>query len=221
MILCFSSRPRRKVPRLVGVQLLTIREANTSRFFQSGDHLDALPWRGPIHLMSFAGLSGVAGNVRTSHCLDESKYHPFGERHHVLIIGIRLVEFARGELGTVRQVDILIPKDSSNFKDAIETSNDELLEGKFRGDAEEEITLQVDMICYEWLGGRTTSDLIEDWCFNADVSSRAQKVGDKEIGLVAGAKHVPGGAVGNQVQSTIPMSLLSIGKACVLGYHPQ
>ena len=210
-----------KVPRLVGVQLLTIREADTSRFFQSGDHLDALPWRGPIHLMSFAGLSGVAGNVRTSHCLDESKYHPFGERHHVLIIRIRLVEFTSGELGTVRQVDILIPKDPPDLEDAIKTSDDELLEWKFGGNAEEEVALQVIVVCHERLGGCSARDLIQDRGLDADVSPRTKEIGDEEIDLVACSKYVAGGAIGNQVQSAISMSLFGISEACVLGYHPQ
>ena len=80
-----------------------------------------------------------------------------GERHQVLVVRIREVEFETGELGVVAVVDALVPKHLANLVDAVETSNDQLLEEQFWTDSELELFLKLIRFGYEGSSQGATS----------------------------------------------------------------
>ena len=66
--------------------------------------------------------------LSTVHLLAHMTEDLLGERHQVSVVRIREVEFETGELGVVAVVNALVPKHLTNLVDAVETTDDQLLE---------------------------------------------------------------------------------------------
>jgi hypothetical protein len=68
----------------------------------------------------------------------------------------------------MRQIDPLVPEHSPDLVDAVQPTNDELLEIQFGGDAEIEVKIKVVMVSDERLGGRATCQQRRDGRLDLD-----------------------------------------------------
>ena len=66
----------------------------------------------------------------------------FGEIHHAVIVGVRLVELHHREFGVVTGVDTLVAEDSAYLIDLFKTADDKALEIKLKRDAELKILVK-------------------------------------------------------------------------------
>ena len=89
------------------------------------------PSPGPLEADS---VVAVREGLRAVKLVDDVGDHILREFHHILIVGISLVKFNRGELRVVPGGDSLVPKDSPDLVDSVEASDDEALQVQLRRD---------------------------------------------------------------------------------------
>lgn len=96
---------------------------------QSLDEIDASEGRREVHpLLGILGRRLVLDLVGAMNRIHHAADHLLRDGHQVLVVGVRPVELARGELGVVRQIDALVTELSADLIDAVQASNDQLLQ---------------------------------------------------------------------------------------------
>ena len=101
--------------------------------------------------------------------------HLFGERHHVLIVGVCLVELQHGEFRIVLCGDALIAKVSVDFIHTIEAADDQALQIKLRRNAEIQVEIEGVVMRPERPRDRSARNGLHHRCFDFDISARIEK----------------------------------------------
>ena len=65
-----------------------------------------------------------------------------GDVHHVVEIGVGLIELDRGKLGVVLGVHALVAEDTTDLVDAVHAADDQALEGKLGRDAHVHVDIE-------------------------------------------------------------------------------
>jgi hypothetical protein len=137
--------------------------------------------------------------------------------HYIVDIGESLVVLAGGELGVVSKIDALVTEDTAELVDLVDATNDQLLEGQLSGNTEGKGHVEVVVVGPEGLSGGTTSVLHEDGGLDFVEAVVVEVVADVPDDLGALDEGVSGALVHDQVKVTVPVSLLLVLEAVVLG----
>ena len=74
--------------------------------------------------------------------LDHAGHHRLGQAHHVVVVGVGLVELQHGELRIVGPVHALVPEVVADLVDPLEAAHQEPLEVQLVGDPQVERHVQ-------------------------------------------------------------------------------
>ncbi len=102
----------------------------------------------------------------------------FGELHQVVVVCVGLVELEHSELGVVFGADALVAEVAVDLVDAVEASDDEALEVKLGGDAEEEVEVERVVVRGEGLRGGASRDLVHHRGFDFEVAAGVEEFSD-------------------------------------------
>ncbi len=81
--------------------------------------------------------------------------------HHVVEIGVGLIELHRGELGVVLGVHALVAEDAADLIHPLHAAHDQALQGQLGGDAHIHIDIQRIVVGDEGTGGGAAGDGVE------------------------------------------------------------
>lgn len=205
-----------KLVGLLGVQRVARWEFLAASLFQGGDHLDALPGLGPVDLVDLAGLGVEFGLVAACDFLDQVGDEVFGQVHDVVDVGKGLVELAGGEFGVVGQVDAFVTELAADFVDAFQTADNQLLEVQFWGNAHEELHVQLVVVGLEGLGCGSTGNGVHHGSLDLDEIALVKVAADVADHLGAGDEGLAGIVVHDQIEISLPVTLLLILETVVL-----
>lgn len=147
---------------LLGVKSVARREPDVKFLLKSGNHVVTRPWTLELEVVHFFAVSTFGMELKlglaASEILDQTLDQALSDIHEVVHVCICHVEFADGELGVMCQVDAFVTEDAPNFVDAVEATDDELLQIELGSDTEVKIEVEIVMVRDERLGGRASSD---------------------------------------------------------------
>lgn len=198
-------------------------EGDLELLLKSGHHGDAAPGRGEVNLdgLSLGTVQVVLDLVASSDLLDEARHQIFSHLEQVIVIGVGHVELAGSELGVVSHVDTFVSELATNLVDALNTSNDELLEEKLGSDTHEEIEMESVVMGDEGLGGGSSGDHVHHGGLNLQESTLVQETANSRDDLAADNKVVANVGVHNQVQETLTVTSLLISELTLSRQHVQ
>ena len=169
------------------MQRLSRRERHIQLLLQLANHVEPLPWRLEVNrvlLLALALALGVKRQLgRAVQVLHETRDHALSHVHQVVHVGIGHVELADGEFGVVRHVDLLVSKDTADFKDAVETADNELLQVELGRDTHKEVELEVVVVGDEGLGGGAAGNHRHHRCLNLVISIISHTALEKDDAL--------------------------------------
>lgn len=155
---------------LLGVKSLARRKLDVQLFLKSGDHVVTRPWTLELEIVHFVAVFSLGVELKlglaVSEILDETLDQALSDIHDIVHVCICHVELADGELGVMCQVDAFVTEDAPNFVDAVEPTDDELLQIELGSDTEVEIEVEIVVVRDERLGGRASSDHAHHGCLN-------------------------------------------------------
>ena len=93
----------------------------------------------------------------------------------VVVVGVSLVELARGELGVVGHVNPLVTELSTNLVDSLDASHDEHLEVELGGDTHEELHAEVVVVGLKGTSGGTSRDHAHHWGLHLEEPSGVEE----------------------------------------------
>jgi len=202
---------------VVGVHGVTRRELLTASLLKRRNHLDALPGLGPVDLVDLAGLCVELGLEAAADGLDETLDKVLSALHDIVDVGECLVVLAGSEFGVVGKINALVTEDTAQLVDLVDATNDELLERQLGGDTEGKSHVEIVVVSPEGLGGGAAGVLHEDGGLDLVEAVVVEVVADVPDDLRALDEGVPGALVHDQVKVTVPVPLLLVLEAVVLG----
>ena len=108
--------------------------------------------------------------------LGEGGVNALGDVHHVVEIGVGLIEFNRGEFGVVLGVHALVAEDAADLIHAIHAADDQALQRQFSRNTHIHIDVERIVVRDERTRCRTAGDGIENGRFNLDIAHIIQIV---------------------------------------------
>lgn len=206
----------------------------TSLVLQLLHHAVALPWGREIELDALgAGTLRMVGDlVSAGDVLHDAGDHILRHLHHVVHIGVRHVELARGELGVVRHIDRLVTELAAQLVHAVETTDHELLQVQLGSDTHVEVQVQVVVVGDEWLRRGATGLHVHHGRLHfqeaqvVQVAADASRGQQERVGLLDDARAddelVTHLRVHDQVQVTLAVARLGVSETHVgLREHVQ
>ena len=202
---------------LIGVHGVAWRELLTASLLERRDHLDTLPGLGPVDLVDLTRLCVELGLEAATDGLDETFNKILSALHDIVDVGKSLVVLAGGEFGVVSKINALVTEDTAELVDLVDATNNKLLKRQLSGDAECQSHVKVVVVGPEGLSGGATGVLHEDGCLDLVEAVVVEVVADVPDDLRALDESVPCALVHDQVKVTVPVPLLLVLEAVVLG----
>mmetsp|Transcript_7596 Transcript_7596/g.17014 ORF Transcript_7596/g.17014 Transcript_7596/m.17014 type:complete len:260 (-) Transcript_7596:349-1128(-) len=147
-------------------------------------------------------MSVILNLVRSLDGVNHARNHVFRHIHQVIVICIRLIEFARGEFRVVRHVDALVAELATDFIHAFNTTDDKLLEIKFRRNTHEKCHVQVIMVRDERTSGSTARNHVHHRCFNLEEIAVIQILAHVANNVGADVERIAHLVVHDQIEET-------------------
>ena len=165
----------------------------------SGSQVDLLPL--PLHLIGAQDLLGGGGE------------QVLEQIHHVVEIGVGLVELHGGELRIVLRVHALIAENAADLIHPVQTAHNETLQGQLGGDAHKHVDVQGVVVGDEGTGSGAAGDGVQDGGLHLHIAPAVQEVphmldelgADDEVAL-----HL---RVDDQVHISLAVAQLGVGQA--------
>ncbi|GKT46492.1 uncharacterized protein ColSpa_06674 [Colletotrichum spaethianum] len=201
---------------LGSVQLVGGGELLAGGLLELGNHLEALPGLLPVDLVHLTVLGVELGLVAAGDVLDEAADQLLSQVHNVVDIGEGLVELAGGELGVVGEVDALVSELTTKLVDAVEATNDKLLEVELGSYSHEHGHVQIVVVGDEGSGGSTTGNGTHHGRLNLDEVSLVEESSDVGDHLGSGDEDLTALVVHDEVQVALAVTLLVVLEAVVL-----
>jgi hypothetical protein len=202
---------------LVGVHGVASRELLTAGLLERRDHLNALPGLGPVDFVDLAGLCVELGLKAAADGLDETLDEVLSALHDIVDVGKSLVVLASGELGVVCKINALVTEDTAELVDLVDATNNQLLERQLSGNTKGKSHVKIVVVGPEGLSGGTTGVLHENGSLDLVEAVVVEVVTDVPDDLGALDECVSGALVHDQVKVTVPVPLLLVLEAVVLG----
>ena len=154
--------------------------------------------------------------------LCEGGVDALGDVHHVVEIGVGLIELDSRELGVVLGVHALVAEDTADLIHALHAADDQALEGQLGRDAHVHVDIERIVVGDEGSCRRAAGDGVEDGRLDLDIAHIVQIIpqmldelrADDEVALDLG--------VHDQVDITLTIAGLLVGQAVeLLGQRQQ
>lgn len=106
--------------------------------------------------------------------------------------------------------DALVTELATNFVDTVKTTNDKLLQVKLRRNTEEELHIQLVVVCLERSCGGTSSNLVHHRCLDFKEVTLVEVLADVLDNLGSGDEGLAGGVVHDEIKETVAVALLLV-----------
>ena len=150
--------PHRLHSRLTGLEGAEIEASGVLHEFM---HRGAPPGRRQVHVHALVADAGC-----TAHLLTHRSDQLFGERHHVVVIGIGLIHLHRGEFRVVARAHPFVAKDPPELIDPFKTTHHEPFEMELRGNPQVERQVEGVVMRNERSRLSSSSFGLQDRCFD-------------------------------------------------------
>jgi hypothetical protein len=221
MHVVLSAQIRQEQTSLLRVERL--RDGDLERILQTLNQIDATPRSLEIDFNRFLILSiCVVLDLRsTGDLLHHPRDQILGHVHQIVVVRVGHVELDRGELWIVGQIDSLISELLSDFVNAIDSADNQLLQVQFRRDAHEQIHAQVVVMRHEWLRRSSACNHVHHRSFHFEEIACIQVLANA-VDHLRTNEEIPsnGVRVRNQIQEAIAIASLLVGER-LLGKHVQ
>mmetsp|Transcript_7271 Transcript_7271/g.14551 ORF Transcript_7271/g.14551 Transcript_7271/m.14551 type:complete len:441 (-) Transcript_7271:648-1970(-) len=210
-----------KIAGLIGVH---VGEFDAQRLLESLDHWYPLERRREVDLDLRHALASALGVVfdlvRAVQVHDHLGEHLLGEGHQVVIVGVRPVELARGELGIVRHVHPLVAEEASNLVYAVEAADDEHLEVKLGCHAHVQVAVEVVVVRDEGFCGGASGDHVHHRCLHLQEAVHVEEATHEIDDLGARHEDIARRGVEDEVQVALAVARLLVDQTVGgLGHH--
>src|SRR5206468_3505331 len=98
--------------------------------------------------------------------------------HQVGVVGVRLIELERRELGVVHRRGSLVPEVPVDLVDALEAAHEQALEVELGGDAQVEVEVEGVVMCLERPGDRAAGDRLHHRRLDLEEAARVEEGAD-------------------------------------------
>mmetsp|Transcript_9194 Transcript_9194/g.13496 ORF Transcript_9194/g.13496 Transcript_9194/m.13496 type:complete len:262 (-) Transcript_9194:123-908(-) len=191
---------------IVEVEILKVKVWNI--FLHDIIHRHAPPWTFDAdRVLAIRKFPGITDRIAHG-------YHKlFRQIHHIIVVSVCLVKLNRGKFRIMTGRNPLVTKDTPNFIDTIEATNDQPLQMQFCRDAKRQIHVHGVMIGLKRLSLSTPRLRMQDGRFNLQKSHGVEfpsEGGGDDRALAKGFPHV---RVDNEVKVTISVPFGDIGEA--------
>ena len=132
-------------------------DADAGVLLDQVDEAGPPPRRGEVELAAAVGELGRAVEL-----LGEVGGELLGERHHVRVVAVGLVELEHRELGVVAGGQALVAEHPPDLEHPLEAADGEALQVELRRDPQEELHVERVVVRGERLGQRAAGDRVED-----------------------------------------------------------
>ena len=202
---------------LFGLKIATTWELLAKSLLETLHHLDAAERRGKIDLVDLVGITGlihrvVLDDVSAMDRLDHLGEKLLSEAHQVVVVSVRPIELARGELRIMGQIDTLVAELLADLEHAVHATDDKHLEVELWGNTHEQLHVQVVVERLEGLGSRTARDHIHHRCLDLDEVALTQEVAEEVEDAVPRVEDL----LDRVVQDKVKIALTVSG---ILGQH--
>ena len=138
------------------------------------------------------------------------------EVHHVVEVGVGLIELDGGELRVVAGVHALVAEDAAYLVDALYAADDEALEVQLRGDAHVHVDVQRVVVGDEGPGRGAAGDGVEHRGLDLHEPARVQEAADVADELAADLKVAAALVAHDEVDVALAVLELDVGHAVEL-----
>mmetsp|Transcript_5567 Transcript_5567/g.10498 ORF Transcript_5567/g.10498 Transcript_5567/m.10498 type:complete len:374 (-) Transcript_5567:204-1325(-) len=199
------------------------RDLQANRLLESVQHGDALERRGEIDLYRrLVGAVGVVAElVGPADGLDHAGHHLLRHGHEVVVVGVRHVELARGELGVVSQIDAFVAELTPDLVHPVQSAHHQHLEVQLWGDAHVQRHVQVVVVRDEGLGRGAACNHVHHGRLHLDEALGVQEGADVPDDAGARQEHVARLGRADQVQVALAVARLLVLEAGVPREHVQ
>jgi len=133
--------------------------------------------------------------------------------HHVVEIGVGLVELDRGELRVVLGVHALVAEDAADLVHAVEPAHNEALEVQLRRDAEVHIDVERVVVRDKGSGRRAAGDGVEHRGLDLHIAAVVEELAQVLDELAADLKVAAHLGVDDQIDVALTVARLAVGQA--------
>ena len=148
--------------------------------------------------------------------MGEPHQHLLGERHQVLVGGVRLIELEHGELGVVARGHPLVAKDARELEDALVAAHHQALQVQLRGDAEVEVHVERVVVGDEGARGGAAGDRLHHRRLDLEVAARDEEVAQVADRARAHLEDAPRLRVDDEVEVALAVARLHVLEAVPL-----
>ena len=160
--------------------------------------------------------SPLVGDVGLSRDLGRNPRNEFfHQRHHVVIVGKRLVELEHRELGVVKPAQPLVAEVLGYLVDTLEAAHDEPLQVEFVGDTQVESGVEGMVAGHERAGRRAPVERLQDGRLHLEEAVAVENPAHGGHDPRPGAKHLPHLRVDGEVGVTLAIPRLRVREAAV------
>src|SRR6185437_3186991 len=144
------------------------------------------------------------------HVLRHLRQQVFRELHHVVVVGVGLVELEHGELRIVLRRDALIAEVAVDLVHALQPAHHQTFQVKLRRNAQIEVNVESVVMSDERARGRSSGDRLHHGCFDFDVTASVKKTADRLDNLAALDEDLAHVLVHDQVHITLAITQLHV-----------
>ena len=123
-----------------------------------------------------------------------------------------MVDFDLGELGVVTGGDALVAEAPTDLVDALHAADEETLEVKLGGDAQEEVHVEGVVMGDEGLGGGAARDLVHHGGLDLEVAGGVEVLAQERDDVGALDEEVADVGVGEEVDVTLAIAGFDVGE---------
>ena len=132
--------------------------------------------------------------------------------NQVAVVAVGLINFYAREFGIVANVHAFIAKDSAQFIDALEASDDKPLEIKFSGNPQIKVSVQCIVMSDKRTSRRASCNRREHWRFNFDKVALVKVTSNRLDSFVALDERLAHFGINNQIKVALTITNLHIFK---------
>jgi hypothetical protein len=171
-------------PCFFGVKLGVVGHLDSECLFQAFHHWDATEWRSKVNFVHLLWVAGVVhwvvlDFVGSSDCLHELTEELLSHLHKIVVVSVGLIELASSKLRVVGKINGFVSKLLANFKDSVQTSDNKLLQVKFRRNTHVEFHVKVVVESLEGTCCGTTWNHVHHRCLHFNKVALSQKLSEE------------------------------------------
>ena len=159
------------------------------------------PGRAQVYLVAF-----IDQLTSAQHLVRHEDDHLLNAAHHIMIVGVGLVELQLGELWVVLEADTLVAEVAADLVHPFEAADDEPLQIQLVGDAQIEVLMQLVMTGEERTSRRAAVDRLQNGGFHLQEAVVVQVSPQTAEDASAGNENLAHLGVGDQVQVSLAIA---------------